>query len=78
MTDTDRIADIIARLEKIADTFEARCNRITEHLDDHSRRIVTLETIQAQTDKRPASLTAIGTVGAFLVAIAALIVNFVK
>lgn len=72
MTDDIRINDVINRLEKIADRFEDRCDKIDTHLEDHSKRITVLETRQSM---RPVwgSISQIGSaivaIMAFLVAI---------
>jgi len=78
MTDEARINDVIARLEKIAETFEDRCNKINEHLEDHSRRIVTLEVIRTQGEKRPAIWQNYSAVVSALVAVSAFVIALMK
>lgn len=81
MTDDARINDVIQRLEKIAETFEKRCSDINTHLEDHSKRIVTLEVIHAQTEKievqRPQQWQGYAAIVGVFISIATLISVFV-
>lgn len=72
MTD-DRINDVINRLEKIADRLDERCNRMTDHLDDHSKRITILETKDEQRDK-PSKWGNFAQIGSVIVALIAFVV----
>ncbi len=53
MTDqqSDRIGDLINRLEKIADKFDERCDKIGTHLEAHAARITVLETKESIREK---------------------------
>ena len=47
----DRVDDVIDRLERIAEKLDKRCDKIVDHLDDHSRRITTIEVKLDENDR---------------------------